>query len=174
MADDAVKHGKTTIQDAKDFFKWATSESRETSVKYIFVSKENYDDSQEEFAKFVEGLITLKGIMKVHCVKGKGIQENQVLFQETSCFCPSCKNKENLSNMCHGWSKHALRKDPLERNQDEGDDNSERVSMAIVAPTNVSIEEGDFVAAVYRFNETTYIGKVVRFDEDDAFVSFMN
>ena len=45
--------------------------------------------------------------------------------------------------------------------------------LAIVAPTKVVIE-GDFVAAVYRLNETTYIGKVVRFDEDDAFVSFMN
>ena len=37
MADDAVKHGKTTIQDAKDFFKWATIESQATTVKYIFV-----------------------------------------------------------------------------------------------------------------------------------------
>ena len=37
MADDAVKHGKTTIQDAKDFFKWATTESQATTVKYIFV-----------------------------------------------------------------------------------------------------------------------------------------
>ena len=95
-------------------------------------------------------------------------------MKETSCFCPSFKNKENLSDMCHSWSKHALKKDPLERNQNEGDDNSERVSTAIVAPTKGAIEEGDFVAAVYRFNETTYIGKVVRFDEDDAFVSFMN
>ena len=95
-------------------------------------------------------------------------------MKETSCFCPSFKNKENLSDMCHSWSKHALKKDPLERNQDEGDDNSERVSTAIVAPTKGTIEEGDFFAAIYRFNETTYIGKVVRFDEDDAFVSFMN
>ena len=172
MADDAVKHGKTTIQDAKEFFKWATTESRATTVKYIFMPKENYDDSQAELAKYAEGLITLKGTIKVHCVKG--IQANQVLVKETSCFCPSCKNKENLSDMCHGWSKHALKKVPLERNQDEGNGNSERVSTAIVAPTKVTIEESDFVAAVYRFNETTYIGKVVRFDEDDAFVSFMN
>ena len=174
MADDAVKNGKTTIQYAKDFFKWATTESQATTVKYIFVPKENYDDSQAELAKYAEGLITLKGIMKVHCVKV--IQANQVLVQEISCLCPSCKNKENLSDMCQGWSKHALKKDPLERNQDKGDDNSERVLTAIVAPTKVAIEESDFVAAVHRFNETnnTYIGKVVRFDEDDAFVSFMN
>ena len=141
-------------------------------MKYIFVPKENYDDGQAELAKYAEGLITLKGTMKVHCFKG--IQANQVLVKETSRFCPSCKSKENLSNMCHGWSKHALKKDPLERNQDEGDDNSKRVSTAIVAPTKVAIEEGGFIAAVYRFNETTYIGKIVRFDEDDTFVSFMN
>ena len=97
MADDAVKNGKTTTQDAKDFFKWATTESRATTVKYIFVPEENYDDSQAELAKYADKLIILKGTMKVHCVEG--IQANQVLVKETSCFCPSCKNKENLSDM---------------------------------------------------------------------------
>ena len=91
MADDAVKHGKTTTQDAKDFFKWATTESQATTVKYIFVPKENYDDSQAELAKYAKGLITLKGTMKVHCVKG--IQAKQVLVKETSCFVPAAKTR---------------------------------------------------------------------------------
>ena len=38
MADDTVKHVKTTIQDATDHFKWAANQSETSTVKYIFVA----------------------------------------------------------------------------------------------------------------------------------------
>ena len=47
MANDAVKHGKTTIQDATDYFKSAANQSETSTVKYIFVTKEKYDVSKE-------------------------------------------------------------------------------------------------------------------------------
>ena len=60
MADDAAKHGKTIIQDAIDYFKWAANQSETSTVKYIFLTKEKYDVSQEELAVYAQGLLTLK------------------------------------------------------------------------------------------------------------------
>ena len=101
MADDAVKHRKTTIQDATNYFKLAADQSETSTVKYIFVAKEKYDVSQEELAIYAQGLLTLKGTMEVHCVIG--IKQNQVWVRETSCFCTACCQKENdKSRMCAG------------------------------------------------------------------------
>ena len=59
MAGDAVKHGKTTIQDATDYFKWTANQSETSTVRYIFVAKEKYDVSQEDLAIYTKGLLTL-------------------------------------------------------------------------------------------------------------------
>ena len=79
IADDAVKHRKTTIQDATDY--WAANQSETSTVKYIFVAKEKYDVSQEELAIYAQGLLTFKCTMKVYCVVG--IKQNQVRVRET-------------------------------------------------------------------------------------------
>ena len=81
MANDAVKHGKTTIQDAADYFKWAANQSETSTVKYIFVAKEKYVVSKEELAIYAQGLLALKGTMKVH--KFVGMKQNQVRVRET-------------------------------------------------------------------------------------------
>ena len=73
MADDAVKHGKTT-----DYFKWAVNQSETSTVNYIIVAREKYDVSQEELAINGRGLLTLKGTIKVHCVVG--IKQNSSRF----------------------------------------------------------------------------------------------
>ena len=70
MADDAVKHGKTTDQDSTNYFKWTANQSETLTVKYIFVAKEKYDVSQEELAIYAQGLLSLKGTIRVHCVVG--------------------------------------------------------------------------------------------------------
>ena len=98
MVDDAVKHGETTIQDATDYFNWATNQSETSTVKYTFVAKEKYDDSQEELAMYAQGLLTLKGTMKVHCVVG--IKQNQVRVRETSCFWLHVARKRTTSPRC--------------------------------------------------------------------------
>ena len=79
-----------------------------------------------------------------------------------------------------GWTEHLLKKDTNDKitisNDDKDKDkeqprNDQETSGS--GNTDVSINEGDFVAAVYGFNSNTYVGKVIRYDEDDAFVSFM-
>ena len=120
MADDAVKHGKTTIQGATGYFKWAANQSETSTVKYIFVAKEKYV-SQEELAIYAQGLLTLKGTMKVHCVVG--IKQNQVQVRKTSCFWAACCQKEyNKCQMCAGWTEHLLKKDTHDKTTISNDD----------------------------------------------------
>ena len=110
-----------------------------------------------------------KGTMKVHCVVG--IKQNQVRVRETSCFCAACCQKENdTSQTCAGWTKHLLKKDTHDKTMisidDKDKDNKEEPRNSHQTSgscnTDVSIEENDFVAAVYRFNSNTYVGKVIR------------
>ena len=141
------------------------------------MAKEKYDVSQEALAIYTQGLLTFKGTMKVDCVVG--IKQNQVRVIETSCLCAACCQKENdKSQMC--WTEHLLKKDTYDKttisNDDKDKDKEEPCNDQEISGscnTDVSIDEGDFVAAVYRFNSNTYVGKVIRYDEDDAFVSFM-
>ena len=110
--------------------------------------------------------------MKVHCVLG--IKQNQVRAREASCFCAACFQKKNgKSQMCAGWTEHLLKKDTHHKttisNVDKDKDKEEPHSCN----TDISIDESDFIAAVYRFNSNTYLGKVIRYNEDDAFMSFM-
>ena len=99
----------------------------------------------------------------------------------TSKLHASCCQKENdKSLMFAGWTEHLLKKDTHDKttisNDDEDKDKEEPRNDQETSGscnTDVSIDEGDFVAAVYRFNSNTYLGKVIRYDKDDAFVSFM-
>lgn len=45
MADEAVKTGKVKIQDANDFFEWASKSQTSSSVAYRFYSKEEYGEA---------------------------------------------------------------------------------------------------------------------------------
>ena len=111
----------------------------------------------------------------MHCVAG--IKENQVRVRETSCFCAACCQKENYkSQMCAGWKdthdKTMISNDDKDKDKDKEEPRNDQETSGS-CNTDVSIDEGDFVAVVYRFNSNTYVGKVNRYDEDDVFVSFM-
>jgi hypothetical protein len=59
MADEAVRQGRVTIQDASDYFAWASC--TQGAVKYVFVSKEQCEETQNAMkaacmAKFVRNI----------------------------------------------------------------------------------------------------------------------
>ena len=66
--------------------------------------------------------------------------------------------------------KTTISNDDKEKDKEEPRNDQETSSSC---NTDVSIDEGDFVAVVYRLNSNTYVGKVICYDDDDAFVSFM-
>ena len=83
MADDAVKQGKVSIQDAQDYFKWAST--TQSSIMYIFVFKSE----------------SLPGTMKLHAI-GYDHTRECLRTRTTSCYCQIC-----LESFCDSWNKVA-------------------------------------------------------------------
>lgn len=90
-ASEAVKQGKTTIQDAREFYKWATESG--IAIEYYFYSQTEYDDAAAYFAslslKVVQGTLSLhavyraiaQGVLqrKIFTKVGNNIQSNSVI-----------------------------------------------------------------------------------------------
>lgn len=90
-ASEAVKQGKTTIQDAREFYKWATESG--IAIEYYFYSQTEYDDAAAYFAslslKVVQGTLSLhavyraiaQGVLqrKIFAKVGNNIQSNSVI-----------------------------------------------------------------------------------------------
>ncbi len=110
LADDAVKRGVASIQDAHDFYAWACQEREESSIEYLFVSREDCARS----AEFIQQWSTSKpvsGTMKIHSVIG--VDKNQILIRDISCYCDNCRSC-HLPDMCSGWELRRLSRRPAQ------------------------------------------------------------
>lgn len=89
MADNAVKR-KIVIQDAHDFFAWATQEqgSTKTKIEYIFLTKEECVEGGLFIAEKWSTVKTFPGTLQVHAVIG---QDKGVLIRNVSCYCTNCR-----------------------------------------------------------------------------------
>ena len=103
VTDEAVRCQKNVIQDAHDFFKWATY-SNMKAVTFIFVSTEECK-SMDNILK-VRDVKLVKGTFKLHVVAGIG--KSEVFVRETSCYC----NVYLEGGICDGWRKEGLGKVP--------------------------------------------------------------
>lgn len=82
LADEAVRQGKVEIQDAKDFYEWA-SKSNMKEVDFVFVGKDICEKKKTEINNN-EPIKPVKDTMKLHAVVG--ISENAILIRVTSCL----------------------------------------------------------------------------------------
>lgn len=191
MADEACKTGNATIQDAKDFFGWA-SESTMHEVKFLWLDS---SVCKEKLA-FVSGLQVqpIKGTMKVHAVAAT--EASHVMVRDTSCYCQTCLE----FGICESWKRcpvnimssgpHASTQTPVPPEQTPQTTNSsiqERtVSQVGIEPHDEQClsddigcdsfdkelySKGEFIACVYE--QDWFVGKVVKVDNDDVEVSFM-
>ncbi len=151
MADEAVRRGATTIQDAKGFYDWATSSSssmRDVTFRYI---------SSHDCQANVNETFTLKavqGTMKVHAA-ATSKTPGCVDVKETSCYCNACLR----GTFCGNWTtKEVKRRSQVEPNVTVTEESPEELPAAIRA--------NSFVAAVY--DQKWYIGKVCDVDDDDG------
>ncbi len=89
-ADNAIKQGKFIIQDADDFFKWASE--TDSQIEYEKIEQTEFIQSQEKVEKENMNIKPIKGTMKIHSVvaASPGI----VRTRETTCVCDNCF-KEN-------------------------------------------------------------------------------
>ena len=152
LADEAMKSGKVTIQDAGDFYAWTQSPfCSMRNVTFRFVSKEKCVETSAEIEKW--DTKPIKGTMKIHAVTGLG--SNAVLVRNTSCYCTGCLGGPQH---CDGWVREE--------------------TSSVAAHTSGSSEPdvviGGFVAATY--DNKVYIGQIIDIDMDDELpykISFM-
>ncbi|XP_053389868.1 uncharacterized protein LOC128552829 [Mercenaria mercenaria] len=94
LADEAMRSGKTIIQDAKAFYEWAIQSSM-TNVTFRFVSTEIC--AQTEKIQERLPLKSIKGTMKVHAAVGNG--ESTIKVRDVSCYCETCISGQT----CDSW-----------------------------------------------------------------------
>jgi hypothetical protein len=80
MADEAVRQGRVTIQDASDYFAWASC--TQGAVKYVFVSKEQCEETQNAMKTLI--LSPMKRTIKIHSVFG--LNENKIAVEMPPSF----------------------------------------------------------------------------------------
>ena len=181
MADEAVRQGNATIQDAQDFYKWGVCSSIK-EVAFLFVSKEKCTEKAEEFSSVDASKV--KNTMKLHAI---AFQDNSFRTRETSCYCQQCITGSFCTSWCiikqnHKLSEgtHALvrrksvqkegQKDSSVLSNQEDDvemSNAEAQNEEMEIEENVfsSINVGDYVAAIYE--KRWYIGTVDEIDRED-------
>lgn len=150
MADEAVRSGRTVIQHADDFFKWAV-ESNLKGIKFLFVSSDECKSAANILS--ARNVKPLQGTFKVHAVIGKG--NSIVAWNEVSCYCDQCFLGDD-PNFDHGWKVQSLnnRTNNLKINTGEDDKLAEEADKVMEQPptTNerkIDLIEGEYVAAKY-------------------------
>lgn len=177
MADDAVRQGKTTIQDASDFFAWANG--THGAVQYVFVSKDQCEATQNEMKR--KKLSPIKGTIKIHSVIG--LKDNRIACRFASCFCENCYVDGIFKGQCDGWEHHTIVEedvvDQIGEHPDEntdialGNQNNENDPVSLDNSEDkqsnteeMKLEIGNFVAATYE--DSWYIGKIIEIDQSDG------
>ena len=98
----AVRHGKVIIQDAADFYSWASSERG--CIDYLFINVEDYEESENILADLMVNIQALKSTMKVHAVKSAN-HPNKIKVLGTFCYCSNCCDGTSL---CNRWREVGL------------------------------------------------------------------
>ena len=156
-ADQAVKQG-TCIQDAHDFFAWASSSNVHSSITYKFITQDQYNESESKVSKLQDkqvGLKPIKGSKSLHAVRavpGCHPGARCIEWRETS------SHGTNL-----GWSHETLiyKVKPNRHTPDS----------SLYTRDGSLYGEGTFVIAKY--GSQCYVGKVLDDDEEDTFITFM-
>jgi hypothetical protein len=201
LADEAVNMGKTTIQDAYEFFAWTqSSDCSMKIVEFVFVSGEECQKKTEEIGRTV--VKPIQGTMKLHAVVG-GKEPGVVHVADVSCYCVHCRTGE----LCSHWKSAQLIRSDRTPNETEitpsepehvtqhqteitSQDKSSNVqeNLKLVNNDDKTIpneddsteedqiikeqyKEGDFVAALY--SNRWYIGEVADIDDGEIEINFM-
>lgn len=111
-ADNAVKQGKTSIQCAEDFSKWAGTAVEEGSkVNFLSFTQTDYEESEEILSKRVTPL-PVKGTFM--CTTSLEMVQTRFL-REVTCYCDSCR-ADVAQTKCDGYTLHFLTKNIGQQN----------------------------------------------------------
>ncbi|KAJ8044972.1 hypothetical protein HOLleu_07881 [Holothuria leucospilota] len=166
LADEAVKREAAVIQDANDFYAWASQEREASDIEYVFVSKDDCAANAQEITKRWPSVKAIAGTLKLHAVVGVGDQK--LLIRHLSCYCDKCsmhpEADHQVLNMCDGWVTHNVIR------CDSHADPITNVLLSAKGTTRLYSPDG-WVAAVY--DDNWFIGQVIEDDAEDVHINFM-
>ena len=119
-ADNAVKQGKVLIQDAHDFFAWATQ--NEQGIRYELVTDEEYTNKKAEVDEKNMVIKPLKGSMQLHAVVG--VANGRLAVRNTSCVCDECFNGTFIVKSICTWDECSIEVKRSHRNQQPNETSS--------------------------------------------------
>lgn len=168
-ADMAVKQEKSSIQDANEFFTWA-SENNSSKIRYVLYSERDIELAKSRLEKY-QTLVSIPGTMKIHAVAP--LDEHSVAVRETSCYCVNCLLGIDNSK-CSGWETKVISKTlvtegsnlTMTQNIPKATEQEQQVNE-----NPVGVEKGEWVAAIY--DGEWYIGQVTSYDKKDYRVNFL-
>ena len=124
-----------------------------SSIKYFFLSTENYEQSGGFLNQVFSNIEAVKGTLKLHAVFPHE-EPNKIWVINMSCICQKCFNDGFMpESTCKGWRVANLRK----LNNGFGSN-------------NIILEVDEYVAAVYDRN--VYLGKTIEVDESEVHAFF--
>jgi len=104
-AGDAIKHVKCSIQDANDFFAWAThSVNTGSKVRYFLYTQQDYDEAKKNLSNR-PAVRPVPGTFKLHFASSATNME--IFTRNLSCYCPECL-VDVATSTCDGYVKHSL------------------------------------------------------------------
>lgn len=174
-ADMAVKQNKAVIQDASDFFAWATQSEGE--IQYHMITQDVYDRQSIVIEARKELIKPIKGTMSLHSIAVE--EHGNLVKRNTTCACEYCFSEEGfdgLSACC--WEIVDIQKRRLDliSNPAENDHRPNRLDLipnpaendnrpTLVEVLIPCLSEEDYVIANY--DDQSYVGKVIEKDKED-------
>ena len=174
-ADMAGEQQKAVIQDANDFFGWA--KSVDSGIEYRFISTATHEENKRFLDEANNKVKPVEGTMKIHCVV-KSLKENMLWVRETLRYNECCFSSSGFKYQmfCSGWQEVSLLKKFSNKHSRHHKKEQKQDQMQSIQSNKsifISVEIGDFVAAVYDPEKKVYIGEVIAMDDEEVHVSFL-
>ena len=145
QASESVRQGKVHIQDAYDFYKWATTTNGHSSIQYHFYGQDDYNKAEQLLQE--RKVVAVPGTMKVHAAVP--VSDTTIATNTVSCYCSVCLS----GRLCDkGWKIHDL--------------------IGTVPEIGPGYAVDSFVIA--RYQGDIYVGKIIEEEDDqEVHISFM-
>ena len=152
-ADQAVKQG-TNIQDATDFYVWA-SNLKTSSISYCFVTQDKFHDTDKLVKDLMQELKPIKGTATLHAIRPPVTSlRNEIAIEWRTT---------SSHNSNDGWQYACLMKTAL------GEQQTAPMETEKVETNSIQIDQ----CIIAQYDRQCYVGKVKEEDSGEVHVSFM-
>ena len=151
--------------DAYDFYKWAKKEEENSTIKFLFLSIDDYKRSLSFLLEACNRIKSVDSSMDLHAVFPSTL--NKLWVRNTSYFCQNCLGTTFKSETAgDGWRMVDLK----QKRNPSIPSSSEKTVEVLENKAAILPDINDHVAAGY--DRTVYIGKVLEIDSSDPKISF--